>query len=86
MAGSKATKHPTKTDTLIRTVEQARQARGLDRHRIIPRVSQLPSGGGGQAAIGGFGASGNFLDPTGDTMIGPIAFSPQQTSIAPETA
>lgn len=81
MAGSKATKHPTKTDTLIRTVDQARQARGLNRHRIIPRVSQLPTGGGGQAAIGGFGASGNFLDPTGDTMIGPIAFSPKQTFI-----
>jgi len=81
MAGSKATKHPTKTDTLIRTVDQARQARGLNRHRIIPRVSQLPTGGGGQAAIGGFGASGNFLDPTGDTMIGPIAFSPKQSFI-----
>ena len=81
MAGSKATKHPTKTDTLIRTVDQARQARGLNRHRIIPRVSQLPTGGGGQAAIGGFGSSGNFLDPTGDTMIGPIAFSPKQSFI-----
>jgi len=77
MAGTKATRHPTKTDTLIRTVESARQARGLDRHRIIPRVSQLPSGGGNTPAGGQhIGAVGNFLDPTGDTMVGPIAFFP----------
>lgn len=81
MAGSKANRHATKTDTLISVVNQARQARGLDRHRIIPRVSQLPSGGGAQAATGGVGASGNFLDPVGDTMIGPIAFSPVFTAI-----
>jgi len=81
MAGTKANRHATKTDTLISVVNQARQARGLDRHRIVPRVSQLPSGGGAQAATGGVGASGNFLDPTGDTMVGPIAFFPVQTSI-----
>ena len=82
MAGTKATRHPTKTDTLIRTVDQSRQARGLDRHRIIPRVTQLPSGGGNNPAGGQHvGASGNFLDPTGDTMIGPIAFFPETTAI-----
>jgi len=78
---TKATRRATKTDTLIQNARGELNIRGLNRHRIIPRVIQPPSGGANAPPSGqGFGTTGNFLEPQGDTMIGPIAFFPKDAT------
>jgi len=75
MAGTKASRHPTKTDILIEERKKQLATRGLNRHRIIPRIVQ-PTSFAGTSPVSGQagGGSSNFLRPQGDTMIGPIAF------------
>lgn len=79
---TKATRRATKTDRLIANARGEQQIRGLNRHRIIPRVIQPPSGGANTPPSGqGSGSTGNFLEPQGDTMIGAIAFFPKVAAI-----
>jgi len=79
---TKALRKSTKTDVLIRVADEARQARGLNRHRIIPKLIQPPANGANNNVSGSqAGTSGNSLQPQGDTMVGPIAFSPKIVTI-----
>jgi len=78
---TKPTRRGTKTDKLIQNARGELNIRGLNRHRIIPRVIQPPSGGANAPPSGqAFGTTGNFLEPQGDTMIGPIAFFPRDAT------
>jgi len=79
---TKPTRRATKTDTLISNARGELNIRGLNRHRIIPRVIQPPSGGANTPPSGqGSGSTGNFLQPQGDTMVGPIGFFPRVATI-----
>jgi len=71
----KAYRVPSSLDRLRKQQKQIKELQGIHRSRNTPKPVASTAFAGISAA-GDTGGVGNFLDPAGDTMIGPLALAP----------